>query len=82
MIHLAVAPVPHRQRLVRRILPLIAAGLLASTGNLYAGLIWPIAIALMTVIIGGLFIRESRHVRIWDEVGGETDNVREATASG
>ena len=26
----------------------------------------------MTVIIGGLFIRETRHVRIWDEVGGET----------
>jgi hypothetical protein len=63
-------------------LPLIAAGLLASTGNLYAGLIWPIAIALMTVIVGGLFIRETRHVKIWDEVGGQTDNVREATAAG
>jgi hypothetical protein len=24
----------------------------------------------MTVVIGGLFLRESRHVRIWDEVGG------------
>jgi hypothetical protein len=57
-------------------LPLIAASLLASTGNLYAGLIYPIAIALLTVIIGGLFIRESRLVRIWDEVGGETENVR------
>ena len=32
----------------------------------------------MTVVIGGLFIRETRHVRIWDEVGGETDNVRAA----
>ncbi|MBI2776561.1 MAG: MFS transporter [Chloroflexi bacterium] len=52
-------------------LPLIAAALLASTGNLYAGLIYPIVVALMTVVIGGLFIRESRHVRIWDEVGGQ-----------
>ena len=59
-------------------LPLIAAALLASTGNLYAGLIYPIVVAIMTVIIGGLFIRETRHVKIWDEVGGETSNVREA----
>ena len=65
-------------------LPLIAAVLLASTGNLYAGLIYPIAVALMTLIIGGLFIRETRHVKIWDEVGGETQNVRAAagTAAG
>ena len=51
-------------------LPLIAAALLASTGNLYAGLAYPIVVALITVVIGGLFIRESRHVKIWDEVGG------------
>jgi len=63
-------------------LPLIAAALLASTGNLYAGLIYPIVVALLTVVIGGLFIRESRHVKIWDEVGGETENVRAATARG
>jgi MFS family permease len=60
-------------------LPLIAAALLASTGNLYAGLIYPMVVAIMTVIIGGLFIRETRDVRIWDEVGGETENVRAAT---
>jgi MFS family permease len=51
-------------------LPLIAASLLTATGNLYAPLIYPIGIALMTVVIGALFIRESRHIRIWDEVGG------------
>ena len=51
-------------------LPLIAASLLTATGNLYAPLLYPIVIALMTVVIGGLFLRESRHVRIWDEVGG------------
>jgi MFS family permease len=58
-------------------LPLIAAALLASTGNLYAGLIYPITVALITVVVGGLFIKESRHVRIWDEVGG-IDGVDEA----
>jgi MFS family permease len=61
-------------------LPLISAALLASTGNLYAGLLYPIVVALMTVIIGGLYVRETRHVQIWDEVGGETDNVRAAAA--
>ncbi len=52
-------------------LPLIAGAVIAATGNLLASLIYPIAIAIMTLIIGGLLIRESRHVRIWDEVGGE-----------
>jgi MFS family permease len=56
-------------------LPLISASLLAATGNIYAGLIYPIAIALMTVVVGGLFIRESRHVKIWDEVGGREEDL-------
>jgi len=63
-------------------LPLIAAALLAATGNLYAGLIYPIVVALITVVVGGLFVRESRRVKIWDEVGGETENVRAAAADG
>ena len=63
-------------------LPLISAALLASTGNLYAGLIYPITVAIITVVIGGLFLRETRHVLIWDEVGGETENVRAAAAGG
>jgi MFS family permease len=59
-------------------LPLIAASLVAATGNLYAGLIYPIVVALITVVIGGLYIKESRHVKIWDEVGGEGDSLRHA----
>jgi MFS family permease len=58
-------------------LPLIAGALLAATGNLYAGLIYPITVALITVVVGGLFIRETRQVRIWDEVGGETTELRQ-----
>jgi MFS family permease len=54
----------------------------APGGNIFAGLIYPIAIALMTVVIGGLFIRETRNVRIWDEVKGETTESETAVASG
>jgi MFS family permease len=61
-------------------LPLIAASLLASTGNLYAGLIYPIVVALVTVVVGGIYIRESRHVKIWDEVGGEEATQEELDA--
>jgi MFS family permease len=64
-------------------LPLISAALLSATGNIYAGLLYPIVVALITVVVGGLYIRESRHVKIWDEVGGqeaepEYDDARQA----
>jgi MFS family permease len=52
-------------------LPLIAASLAAATGNIYAGLIYPIVVALAGVVIGGLLIRETKDNKIWDEVGGE-----------
>ncbi len=42
------------------LVPFIATALVAKTGNLYAGLIYPIGIALLTAIIGGLFIKERR----------------------
>ncbi|MEA2519300.1 MAG: hypothetical protein QOF49_1380 [Chloroflexota bacterium] len=56
-------------------LPLISAALLTATGSLYAPLIYPIAVALIAVVVGGLFIKESRHVKIWDEVGGHADDI-------
>jgi hypothetical protein len=52
-------------------LPLIATAVVARTGNIYAGLAYPIAVALLTVVVGGLFVRESRGTRFWDEVGEE-----------
>jgi MFS family permease len=48
--------------------PLIATAAVARTGNIYAGLWYPIAIALLTFVVGTLFIRESKDVKIWDEV--------------
>ena len=49
-------------------LPLIATALVARTGNIYAGLVYPTAIALMTFVIGTVALDETRHRRIWDEV--------------
>jgi MFS family permease len=37
-------------------------------GQLYAGLIYTITVALVTVIVGGLFIPETRRRKIWEEV--------------
>jgi hypothetical protein len=48
-------------------LPLLATAIVATSGNIYAGLWYPIAVSIMTVIIGALFIREPRHVKIRDE---------------
>jgi MFS family permease len=62
-------------------LPLIAASLFAATGNIYAGLIYPITVALITAAVGWRFVRESHQVRIWDEVGGRTANVPGESAS-
>jgi hypothetical protein len=40
----------------------------ANTGNIYAGLYYPIAIASLTFIIGSLLLRETKHTLIWDEI--------------
>jgi MFS family permease len=50
-------------------LPLIATALVARTGNIYAGLIYPSVIALMTFIVGTITLDETSDRRIWDEVG-------------
>ena len=55
------------------------------SGNIFAGLIYPIAVALMSVVIGGLWVRETYKNRIWDEVGGEEPPAavrREAAETG
>ena len=40
-------------------LPLIAASVVASTGNIFAGLWWPIGVAMMTFVVGTLFLKET-----------------------
>ncbi|MFN8439558.1 MAG: MFS transporter [Caldilineaceae bacterium] len=48
-------------------LPLIATSVVASTGNIFAGLWFPIAIASMTFIIGTLLLKETNHMEIHHE---------------
>jgi len=50
------------------LLPVIGLSIVANTGNIYAGLYYPIAVAGATVIIGSLFLPETHNVLIWKEV--------------
>jgi len=50
--------------------PFIATAVVSKTGNIYAGLWYPTVIALLTFVIGSLYLKESKDVKIWDEVGG------------
>jgi MFS family permease len=54
------------------LLPLIGLSLVAATGNIYAGLYYPMTVAGMTFIVGSLLLRETRGTRIWDEAAGKT----------
>lgn len=45
-------------------LPTVAFAMVAATGNIYQGLWYPIVIACMTLIIGVLFVRETKDVDI------------------
>jgi MFS family permease len=46
------------------LLPPIAVALVAATGNIYAGLWYPIGIAAMTFIVGLIFVPETKNVDI------------------
>lgn len=47
-------------------LPTVSFAIVAATGNIYDGLWYPIIIAVMTLVIGTLFIKDTRHVDIHD----------------
>lgn len=53
------------------LLPLIGLVVVAQTGNIYAGLYYPIAIAGITLIVGSLLLRETNSVLIWKELESE-----------
>ena len=46
------------------LLPPIAVALVAATGNIYAGLWYPIVIAAMTFIVGTIFVPETKNIDI------------------
>ena len=45
-------------------LPLLATAIVASYGNIYAGLWYPIIVALITAVIGFIFLKETKDVNI------------------
>ncbi|MGA7928943.1 MAG: MFS transporter [Candidatus Sulfotelmatobacter sp.] len=53
------------------LLPLIGLSSVAATGNIYAGLYYPMIVAGITFIVGSLLLKETHGVRIWDEAGGK-----------
>ena len=69
-------------------LPFIATAIVAETvtaanplGDIYAGLWYPIAVAVLTAIVGWFCLPETNHRNIWDEIeGGLEGNGFGATA--
>jgi len=49
------------------LLPVIGLWVVSQTGNIYAGLYYPIIVASLTFIVGSLLLRETKHTLIWDE---------------
>ncbi|MBA3600206.1 MAG: MHS family MFS transporter [Acidobacteria bacterium] len=58
------------------LLPLIGLSVIAQTGNIYAGLYYPMIVASITFVVGSLLLRESRNVKIWEEVGATPEQTR------
>jgi hypothetical protein len=52
------------------LLPLIGLSTVAATGNIYAGLYYPMIVAGITFVVGSLLLKETHGVRIWDETTG------------
>ncbi|HWP39534.1 MAG TPA: MFS transporter [Tepidisphaeraceae bacterium] len=50
------------------LLPVIGLSICAATGNIYAGLIYPIVVSVLTFAVGTWKLQETRHIRIWDEL--------------
>jgi len=60
----------------------------AAFGNIFIGLVWCISVPLMTLIIGQKYLKETKDVRIWEEVslgpalGGSASMPRTGTDVG
>lgn len=50
------------------LVPLIGVALVAQTGNTYAGLFYPISVALLTFLFGTFFTKDTNTVKLWDEL--------------
>jgi MFS family permease len=50
------------------LLPLIGVAAIAQTGNIYAGLYYPMIIAGITFVVGAIFLKDTRGHKIWEEI--------------
>jgi hypothetical protein len=60
------------------LLPATAFAIVASTGDIYAGLWYPIGIAVMTVIVGLVFLRDTKGVDITSGSGVDIQGSKAA----
>lgn len=61
------------------LLPLIGLYVVAETGNIYAGLYYPIIVAGVTFIVGSLLLKETRSVLIWGEMETDSEQLKPNT---
>ena len=54
------------------LMPLIGLSIVARTGNIYAGLYYPMIVAGVTLLCGMVLLRETHGTRIWEETGART----------
>jgi len=59
------------------LLPLIGLIVVAASGNIYAGLYYPMIVASITFVVGSFYLSDARNVKIWAEI--ETAKPGEAT---
>ena len=64
------------------LLPLIGLWVVAQTGNIYAGLYYPITVAALTFVIGSLLLRETHSVLIWKELETNSPGSLKSDAEG
>jgi MFS family permease len=50
------------------LLPLIGLSVIAQTGNIYAGLYYPIGVAAITFVLGSFLLTETHSHLIWEEI--------------
>jgi MFS family permease len=50
------------------LLPLIGLSVIAETGDIYAGLYYPIAVAAITFVVGSVLLKDTHSVLIWKEM--------------
>ena len=57
-------------------LPLLATAIVAATGDIYAGLWYPIGVAVMTLVIGLIFLKDTKDVDITSGSGVDIQGSR------